>query len=58
MDEIIEYPKSLYAKGWDDLSATVIVNSKEEEDAARAEGYKGLADPVEAPKTGKAAKAE
>lgn len=54
MDEVIEYPKSLYSKGWEDLSATVVVNSKEEEDAARKEGYKGLADPVEEPK--KAAK--
>lgn len=42
MEEVVEYPKSLYSKGWGDLSATVVVNSKEEEDAARKEGYKGL----------------
>ena len=41
---IIEYPKSLYLKGWDDLDAMVIVYDEEGEKAARAKGYKGLAE--------------
>lgn len=44
---MIEYPKSLYLKGWEDLDAHVIVYSKDEESDARAKGYKCLADPVE-----------
>ena len=46
-----EYPKSLYSKGWEDLSATVVVHSEEEEAEARKNGYKGLADPVEEKKS-------
>ena len=42
-----EYPKALYLKGWDDLSASVTVNSKEEEASARKEGYKGLNEKAE-----------
>ncbi len=40
--EFIEYPKQLYRKGWKDLSDTIVVNSAEEEDAARADGFKML----------------
>ena len=39
---IVEYPKSLYAKGWDDLDAHVIVRDAAEEAEARAKGYKRL----------------
>ena len=38
----MDYPRSLYLKGWEDLSLTVIVNSEEEELAARANGYRNL----------------
>lgn len=37
-----DYPRSLYLKGWDDLSLEKIVRSAEEEEAARAHGYKKL----------------
>lgn len=42
MSNITEYPKQLYRKGWDDLSDTIVVESQEEEDAVRAEGFKML----------------
>ena len=41
-----EFPKALYLKGWDDLSAMVTVNSEEEEKSARKEGYKGINEKV------------
>ena len=46
---IIEYPKALYLRGWDDLDACVTVQNAEQEEAARAEGYRGLSEPVAAP---------
>ena len=39
-----EYPKSLYAKGWSDLSAHRIVKDAAEEDAARADGFKHMSE--------------
>lgn len=39
---MVEYPKSLYLKGWEDLSLHVIVNSPEEEESARKDGYRTL----------------
>ena len=53
-----EYPKQLYRKGWDDLSDSVVVENDDEEDAARAEGFKMLSekDGEEAPKRGRKAK--
>lgn len=57
MSEIIEYPKQLYRKGWDDLSDSVVVENDDEEDAARAEGFKMLSEEgEEAPKRGRKAK--
>lgn len=56
-----EFPKALYLKGWDDLSAAVTVNSAEEEESARKDGYKGLneqAEGAEAPARKKRSKAE
>jgi len=44
---IIEYPKSLYLRGWADLSATVVVENAAEEAEARAAGYRMLSDPPE-----------
>ena len=53
-----EYPKQLYRKGWDDLSDSVVVENEDEEDAARAEGFKMLSEEgEEAPKRGRKAKA-
>ena len=51
-----EYPKQLYRKGWDDLSDSVVVENDDEEDAARAEGFKMLSDEAEeeAPKPARA----
>lgn len=53
-----EYPKQLYRKGWDDLTDSVVVESEDEEAAARAEGFKMLSeeDGEEAPKRGRKAK--
>ena len=53
-----EYPKQLYRKGWDDLSDSVVVENEDEEDAARAEGFKMLSEEggEEAPKRGRKAK--
>ena len=39
-----EYPKQLYRKGWDDLTDSVVVENEDEEDAARAEGFKMLSE--------------
>ena len=60
-----EYPKQLYRKGWDDLSDSVVVENDDEEDAARAEGFKMLSEeegegeaapkPARAPRKAKAA---
>jgi hypothetical protein len=44
-----EYPKALYLRGWDDLDACVTVYDREQEAAARAEGYRMLSEPVPAP---------
>lgn len=44
---IIEYPKSLYLRGWADLSATVVVHDAAAEAEARAAGYRMLSDPPE-----------
>ena len=53
-----EYPKQLYRQGWDDLSDYVVVENDDEEDAARAEGFKMLSEEgEEAPKRGRKAKA-
>lgn len=54
-----EYPKQLYRQGWDDLSDSVVVENEDEEDAARAEGFKMLSenDGEEAPKRGRKPKA-
>ncbi len=52
-----EYPKQLYRKGWDDLSDSVVVENDDEEDAARADGFKMLSEEgEEAPKRGRKAK--
>ena len=55
-----EYPKQLYRKGWDDLSDSVVVENEDEEDAARAEGFKMLSEEGEevAPKRGRKKAAE
>ena len=54
-----EYPKQLYRQGWDDLSDSVVVENEDDEDAARADGFKMLSeeDGEEAPKRGRKAKA-
>ena len=55
-----EYPKQLYRKGWADLSDTIVVNSQDEEDAVRVEGFKMLGEESEqenAPKRGRKPKA-
>ena len=53
-----EYPKQLYRQGWEDLSDSVVVENDDEEDAARADGFKMLSeeDGEEAPKRGRKAK--
>ena len=52
-----EYPKQLYRQGWEDLSDSVVVENDDEEDAARAEGFKMLSEEgEEAPKRGRKAK--
>lgn len=40
-----EFPKSLYLRGWSDLSATVVVHDAAAEAEARAAGYRMLSDP-------------
>ena len=39
---IVEYPKGLYLRGWDDMEAYVIVQDAAEEAAARAKGYRHI----------------
>lgn len=46
---MIEYPKSLYLRGWDDLNATVTVLDAAQEAEARKAGYRMLSEPVEPP---------
>jgi hypothetical protein len=41
----IEFPKALYLRGWDDLDACVTVQNAEQEQDARAQGYRSLAEP-------------
>lgn len=53
MNESSEFPKQLYSKGWEDLSASVVVNSEEEEAAARKEGFKMLSETDEPAKKAK-----
>lgn len=36
------YPKMLYLVGWADTSAHCVVNSPEEEESARGQGYKDM----------------
>jgi hypothetical protein len=45
---IVEYPKALYPRGWDDLDAMVTVHDAAQEAKARAEGYRTLLEPVAA----------
>ena len=45
----IEYPKSLYLHGWDDLDACVIVRDEQQEAQARSEGYRMLSEPEQDP---------
>jgi hypothetical protein len=40
-----EYPKALYLRGWDDLSASVTVQDASGEADARAAGYRMLSEP-------------
>lgn len=42
----IEYPKALYLRGWAALDACVVVTTSAEEQHARAQGYRHLAEPV------------
>ena len=42
----IEYPKALYLRGWDDLAACITVQDAGQEQYARAQGYRSLAEPV------------
>ena len=44
-----EYPKALYRRGWDDLSASVTVQDAAGEAEARAAGYRMLSEPQKAP---------
>ena len=45
---IVEYPKGLYLRGWEDLDALVIVKDEGEEAAARAKGYRHINEPAPA----------
>lgn len=36
------YPRVLYAKGWSDVNAVCVCNNADEEDTARADGYKDI----------------
>lgn len=49
---LIEYPKALYLRGWDDLAACVTVQDVGQEQDARAEGYRSLVEPVAKAETG------
>ena len=42
--EFSEFPKQLYRSGWEDLNDSVVVNDEEGEEAARADGFKMLAE--------------
>jgi len=42
----VEYPKALYLRGWDDLAACVTVQDAGQEQDARAQGYRSLAERV------------
>jgi hypothetical protein len=42
---MIEYPKALYLRGWDDLDAMVTVQDAAGEATARADGYRMLSEP-------------
>jgi hypothetical protein len=46
---IVEYPKALYLRGWDDLDAMVTVYDAGQEAEARADGYRALVDPPVVP---------
>lgn len=46
-----EFPKSLYLRGWADLSATVVVHDAAAEAEAREAGYRMLSDPEDPPET-------
>ena len=48
----VEYPKALYLRRWDDLAACVTVQDVGQEQDARAEGYRTLAEPVAKAETG------
>ena len=48
----IEFPKVLYLRGWDDLDACVTVQDAGQEADARAQGYRGLDEPVAMPEAG------
>ncbi len=37
-----DYPRSLYLKGWEDLSLEKVAHSPEDEERLRARGYKKL----------------
>jgi hypothetical protein len=47
---MIDYPKQLYRKGWNDLSDTVAVNDPLEEAEARKQGFRMLSEPDPEPK--------
>ena len=49
---VIEYPKALYLREWDDLTACVTVQDAGQEHDARAAGYRSLAEPVAKEETG------
>ncbi len=40
----MEYPKTLYLRGWDDLEANKLVHGEDEEREARKAGYKAMAE--------------
>ena len=42
---IVEYPKALYLRGWDDLDAMVTVYDAAQEAEAREDGYRTLVEP-------------
>jgi hypothetical protein len=48
----IEFPKVLYLRGWADLAACVTVQDAGQEQDARAQGYRSLAEPVAEPESG------
>ncbi len=42
---IVEYPKALYLRGWEDLDAVVTVHDAAQEAEAREQGYRTLVEP-------------